>query len=651
MPSVVGVVHGLQKRQAFSELLDLTEFIKTLNQAFEASGKTKTDFQIVIKPNMMVFVTQNGKDAIVTDPELVEQLVDTIIEAGYTNIAVCEAQHDLAQMFKNHNVQFVSQQIGYKPGGRYRIADLTLEKEKYKYVFRDKNGCQKIWKDYVGRTWREADFRISFCKCKTHEQHYMTLTLKNIYGCMPPTSNIWRYHILNEVEDVTARSLANFPVHFAFVDGWLASDGFQGYKLPRPKPLRMFFGGADPVCVDLEVFRRAGLDWYKSQIIEKCIDLARDGKPPAYDVVGDSDTRFSDLVQWQNIDDETVEDLDILEELYLTWGIINLRPGLDNFDHTLFPPKNWFWRIVVGISKLLYTILKPTSWFKKWYRKYPPPDDLEKIEDGEFDTLAIFSVIWAAVKKLFDQAGVILWSSIVLLMLWGFHGNLEILNSILPKGWIQSLTGGLVWGNQLVSFLAGFFFVVLIPCVLIKWIFKERLRDYGLGWPKKNDRHKSWVAFWNLLGFTAILVIFYASNPAMRAEYPLFGNAITGWGEFLIYEMVYLLFFISIEFIFRGYLLFGLSRIRMPRNKSTANPPPLRFGTYAILIQMLAYTTWHYGKPVPEVVGTIIWGIVAAAIALRIQSLWPIIAAHWLYNVFLDLLIWKDIPEKLRRLF
>ncbi len=69
-----------------------------------------------------------------------------------------------------------------------------------------------------------------------------------------------------------------------------------------------------------------------------------------------------------------------------------------------------------------------------------------------------------------------------------------------------------------------------------------------------------------------------------------------------------------------------------------------RHGGYEF-IQMLAYTTWHYGKPALEMGGTLIWGIAAAAIALRIHSLWPIVIAHWLYNVVLDVLIWKRIPQ------
>lgn len=648
MDPIVGVLKGKDKHAALDGLFDLTGFDQTLTDAWSGAGKSKQDFQIVIKPNMMVFVSHEKKDALVTDPELVEHLVDRILCLGFTNIALCEARHDVGSLFKNHNVRFVSEQIGYHPGGRYRIADLTEEKESFSYAYVDGKGRNKHWKDTVGRTWRDADFRISFAKCKTHEHDYMTLSVKNIYGCFPNPSKVLRYHIKYEVEDVTARSLRNFPVHFAFVDAWIASDGFQGYKIGHRQPLHMLFGGPDPVTVDMEIFTRAGVDWRKSQILDRCIRQAREGSPPVYRVAGDRRTRFSDLTDWQNITDETVQDIDIFEEVYLAWGIINMKPAAKHFDYTLFPPKNIFSRIVVWITRRLYALLSTTSLVKKWYRRHANPEEMEKIEDGEFDAAAILAIIWAALKKLADKAAVIMWTSILFLMVWGLHGNMDILHAILDKpfgqAWPSKITFGLAWGEQLVSFLVGFVMAVVLPCLIIKIRFKERLKDYGLGLPKKPDRNKSWVAFTSLFGFTAVFVFFASFNGQMQDEYPLFGDAITTWGGFVAYELVYLLFFISIEFAFRGYLLFGLHGIKM---RAKVDKPVLRFGIYAILIQMLAYTTWHYGKPALETGGTLIWGIAAAAIALRIRSLWPVIAAHWLYNVLLDLLIWKDIPQKL----
>lgn len=290
----------------------------------------------------------------------------------------------------------------------------------------------------------------------------------------------------------------------------------------------------------------------------------------------------------------------------------------------------------------------------------PNSEEIQKMEEGEFSTIGILKIIWATVKKLKDKTSIILWSSFLFLMLWGFHGDMAILKSLFGEDWTKKITFGLPWSEQLVSFIIGFILVVIIPGLIIKFRFKESINDYGLGLPPKDQRKKSGVAFCSLLLITSVFIFIASFDEGMQRTYPLFvqyedGNkiwTINNWPEFITYELIYLLFFITIEFAFRGYLLFGLNSIRISKKKEDKQAmPALRFGIYAILIQMLAYTTWHYGKPVPEMIGTIIWGICVAAIALRIRSIWPIILPHWLYNVFLDLLIWKELNKKIIDLF
>ena len=105
---------------------------------------------------------------------------------------------------------------------------------------------------------------------------------------------------------------------------------------------------------------------------------------------------------------------------------------------------------------------------------------------------------------------------------------------------------------------------------------------------------------------------------------------------FYFYELTYLPFFVAIEFVFRGYLLFGLESITPGdvRSGSWAAAAPYFFGKNALLIQMLSYTAWHLGKPLPELWGTIVWGIAAGATAWAVRSIWPVVLSHWLLNVF-----------------
>lgn len=278
----------------------------------------------------------------------------------------------------------------------------------------------------------------------------------------------------------------------------------------------------------------------------------------------------------------------------------------------------------------------------------------KEVEDQELDQANIITVIRVVCSSLkqfrIERAGQILGSAFILIMLWGYHGELDLLRW-LWDGWQGpgsnidtrvKIIPGLPWDQELISFWAGAILLVGIPIILIKCLFKQKLSDYGLGLPPKR---KMKLAFWSFIGLTVIsLPAFYlgAQDEGMREVYPFY-KSFSGCGQFLIYQLTYLPFFIAIEFIFRGYLLFGLAGVRDEEMQNTGEGTPgvFYFHRYAILIQMLSYTAWHLGKPIPELWGTLVWGLAAGAIALAIRSVWPIILSHWLLNVFLDALIAK----------
>ncbi len=159
--------------------------------------------------------------------------------------------------------------------------------------------------------------------------------------------------------------------------------------------------------------------------------------------------------------------------------------------------------------------------------------------------------------------------------------------------------------------MAGFVLLVVIPIGLIVFVFKEPLRAYGLGLPPPGKRKLAVQAFLLLTLPTLVGFYFAAHNPAMTEVYPFFRD-FSSLRQFLAYELVYLLFFIAIEFAFRGYLLFGLAGARDADvgGRGGGLPGVFYFGRYALMIQMLSYTAWHLGKPLPELWGTVVWGLV-----------------------------------------
>ena len=225
---------------------------------------------------------------------------------------------------------------------------------------------------------------------------------------------------------------------------------------------------------------------------------------------------------------------------------------------------------------------------------------------------------------------VIMLSAILLLMVWGHRGEVQLLGLVL-KGWTgpgssgspgrARLIPGIPWDQEWISFGVGALLLVATPCLIIRFGFKERLRDYGLGGPKAGQWPFTLASSFLLALFAYPGMYRAARFDSMKAVYPLY-RAFGSLGDFVVFELGYFVFFLVIEFVFRGYLLLGLFGAHHPEGaggaRASADPPLLSH--YSIVVSMLSYTAWHLGKPLPELWSTPIWGVLAGAMVLRLGS-------------------------------
>jgi len=180
---------------------------------------------------------------------------------------------------------------------------------------------------------------------------------------------------------------------------------------------------------------------------------------------------------------------------------------------------------------------------------------------------------------------------------------------------------------------------VVIPILIIKFRFKQPLADYGLGLPGKVE------GYWHggpFLTITLVVLPFFvlgARDANVQKLYPFY-RPFSSVGQFLLYELTYLPFFIAIEFIFRGTCFSGWPVCATTKSGWCDGLPGIfYFHRYALLIQMLSYTAWHLGKPLPETWGAVVWGWRPVPQRMQCGSIWPIVLSHWLLNVLLDALI------------
>ncbi len=291
--AVVAAVKHPDKYEALEQVVEMTRFFDKLEASRGKTGKSKKDFSIIIKPNFMFMYSLKDRTTFV-DPELIEHLVSLIWTKGYRNIAVAEARSTYGTFFTNREVSTVANYIGLDgicPGeGTYRIIDLSLGKEEYQFE-------GKLGKHAVNSEWKNADFRISFAKNKTHSYSYYTLTIKNIYGALPEENKFKEYHCERDITSTTIEFLRHFPVHFGFVDAHISADGPFGIFADKdPNYTDTIIGGDDIVAVAWIGAAKMGLDPMVSGYMREAVDVF--GKPEIH-MLGDR-TLYPD---WVNVPD------------------------------------------------------------------------------------------------------------------------------------------------------------------------------------------------------------------------------------------------------------------------------------------------------------------------------------------------------------
>lgn len=302
-PANVVAIKGEDKFQVLDKVLEETDFFRILERRFKEVGNLRDDFSVVIKPNFM-FMHSKKDISTYTDPELVEALINKIVEKGFPKVTIVEAQSTYGNYYNNREVVKVAAYVGYSTKKNYRIVDLTEEMVPYDYGGR-------LGEHFVGPTWRDADFRISFAKNKTHIFCHYTLTLKNIYGTLPMQNKLKEYHTKREYDWPTIETLKHFPVHFGLIDAIYSADGHFGVITdPRPNHTKTIIGGENLMAVDWVGAKKMGLDPDNPKV-GRFLSLAQEafGKPEIH-WVGDQST----YEPWQNVSEIFIQSLDIIEE-------------------------------------------------------------------------------------------------------------------------------------------------------------------------------------------------------------------------------------------------------------------------------------------------------------------------------------------------
>src|SRR5258708_1534589 len=243
---------GDDKLALFRRLLDDSGLLSRIRERAGALGKPVNAMEIAIKPSFMLGYSHADLSPI-TDPELIKALTDYLYENGCTNIVLNEARNIYDQFYAHRSVAEVARYFNIS-SPHFRIVDLTDELVPYTYY-------RGLAQYAVGQTWKQADFRISFGKLRTHPVDLVYLTIGNLEG-MGNRSEEFVFSERQTHRDTAIMMLLNdFPPHFALLDGYdSAPDGLLGMMgSPRPKTPPPFYAETYSLSLDLVAARHIGI--------------------------------------------------------------------------------------------------------------------------------------------------------------------------------------------------------------------------------------------------------------------------------------------------------------------------------------------------------------------------------------------------------
>jgi len=184
------------------------------------------------------------------------------------------------------------------------------------------------------------------------------------------------------------------------------------------------------------------------------------------------------------------------------------------------------------------------------------------------------------------------------------------------------LTRSIRWASSLVN--------MVLPFILVNLLIEEgKDRNlYGLA-----DRNFDWKPYVTLLLITSVFLAIGSFLGEIKSYYPRYArsggsafaeaNGIEEWISVLFYELAYGSSFISVEMVFRGYMVMAFSRI---------------IGGYAVVAMVTSYCFLHFGKPLGETISSIFGGYVLGIIAYYTRNIWGGIWIHmgvaWLMELF-----------------
>ncbi|MDR1290286.1 MAG: CPBP family intramembrane metalloprotease [Planctomycetaceae bacterium] len=201
------------------------------------------------------------------------------------------------------------------------------------------------------------------------------------------------------------------------------------------------------------------------------------------------------------------------------------------------------------------------------------------------------------------------------------------------NGGVTEFSGDWFWYDFLAGegkLISAFILFGVVPMLIVKFVFCEKLSDYGV---RIGEVIRTLRSFCIAFPLVILIAIISGNSGLFNDVYPfnvglrrcnLSGGL--SYKLFLVHAVLYAGYYWGWEFMFRGFMQHGLST-------------KCGIGV-AILAQTIPSVMLHFGHPTGEVVGSICAGLAWGYLAYRSRSLLSGFAQHTTLGIVLD---WKLI--------
>lgn len=220
-----------------------------------------------------------------------------------------------------------------------------------------------------------------------------------------------------------------------------------------------------------------------------------------------------------------------------------------------------------------------------------------------------------------SREGLALLSAAVLPVLWvrfGLAGFYDRVFGTAHAGW--------TWGRAVYQQVSHFLLFFVVPWLLLRRVLKENPTEWGWGW---GDGSKGWPWVWGALPLVAVGMVLTVRMPEFqppyfREVYPVVRDvASAGPFGFLLYLPLLAMYYVSFEWFYRGWMLFGLRR---------------RLGdVLAVLVQTVPSVLVHVDRPDAEILAAVPAEIFFGWLALRTGSIVYPALIHGFVGVCIEL--------------